>query len=181
MLKVVRGHLRRSWRFYCSGRDEALAECGWKHIIEGAACVKEADKLDICEPQKLGLVSVNEKEAVHLLNGVPEEYRKQHKAIITKRPKNVMQQGSHNTKAWEMAFETKQRWQNPVMGWASSGDSHSNFLLRFPSSEAAIRYAERFRIPWEITTAKKPQPKAIKPKSYAENFSFKKRTRVSTK
>jgi len=31
-----------------------------------------------------------------------------------------MQSGTHNTKKWKVEWDTKERWENPLIGWASS-------------------------------------------------------------
>lgn len=33
--------------------------------------------------------------------------------------RNPMQSGSDNTLQWKLEFETQERWENPLMGWAS--------------------------------------------------------------
>ena len=30
-----------------------------------------------------------------------------------------MQSGDFNTRLWSLEFDTQQRWENPLMGWAS--------------------------------------------------------------
>lgn len=30
-----------------------------------------------------------------------------------------MQSGTNNIQRWEMEFETRERWENPLMGWSS--------------------------------------------------------------
>lgn len=50
--------------------------------------------------------------------------------------------------------------------------------LDFASKEDAIRFCEKNRWNYEVD---EPQRRHIKPKSYAANFSWNKRTRVGTK
>uniref|UniRef100_A0A1B6GVE2 NADH dehydrogenase [ubiquinone] iron-sulfur protein 4, mitochondrial n=1 Tax=Cuerna arida TaxID=1464854 RepID=A0A1B6GVE2_9HEMI len=119
-----------------------------------------------------------ELENLKVLGDLPEEYRKRRVARIYQRSKNVMQQGIHNTKDWIMDFGTEQRWENPTMGWCSSGDSLSNFHMVFPSMCAAICFAERQGFRW---VHEKPLVKKELKKSYSDNFTWNKRTRVSTK
>lgn len=54
------------------------------------------------------------------VTGVPEEHIKTRLVRIFKPAKNPMQSGTFNTRKWKMEFETRQRWENPLMGWASS-------------------------------------------------------------
>ncbi|KAB0362709.1 hypothetical protein FD754_006865 [Muntiacus muntjak] len=101
------------------------------------------------------------------LTGVPEEHIKTRKARIFVPARNNMQSGVNNTKKWKMEFDTRERWENPLMGWASTADPLSNLVLTFSTKEDAIA-SER---------------KVLKPKSksYGTNSSWNKRTRVSTK
>ena len=34
--------------------------------------------------------------------------------------RNTMQSGTNNTKKWKIEWDTQERWENPLMGWASS-------------------------------------------------------------
>ncbi|KAK6125267.1 hypothetical protein DH2020_041011 [Rehmannia glutinosa] len=64
-------------------------------------------------------------------------------------------------------------WENPLMGWTSTGDPYANVgdsALSFDSQEAAISFAERHG--WEYTV-KKHQTPLLKVKSYADNFKWK--------
>lgn len=54
------------------------------------------------------------------MTGVPEEHLKTRKVRIFVPPKNAMQSGTDNTHHWEMEFDNKQRWENPLMGWCST-------------------------------------------------------------
>ncbi|XP_054278014.1 NADH dehydrogenase [ubiquinone] iron-sulfur protein 4, mitochondrial-like [Macrosteles quadrilineatus] len=99
-------------------------------------------------------------------------------ARISQRSKNVMQQGIDNTNTWILEYDTKERWENPCMGWTASGDSLSNIQLEFPSRCSAICYAEKQGIKW---FTEKPHKKVKAKKSYGEIFAWNKRTRTSTK
>lgn len=90
-----------------------------------------------------------------------------------------MQSGTNNIHHWEMEFDTRQRWENPLMGWTSSGDPLSNLKVQFRSPEEAIELCERNGWNWYIDEPK--IVKEVKPKNYGVNFSWNRRTRVSTK
>lgn len=80
---------------------------------------------------------------------------------------------------WKLEFDVRERWENPLIGWASSGDPLSNMQLNFKSKESAIAFAQKNG--WEFVV-EEPQPVwQYKHKSYGYNFSWNKRTRVSTK
>ena len=54
------------------------------------------------------------------LAGVPQEHVVERLARIAKAPKNAMQSGTDNTKAWILQFDNRQRWENDLMGWVST-------------------------------------------------------------
>ena len=60
-----------------------------------------------------------------------------------------------------------------------SGDPLSNMKVQFSSKEEAIRHCEKNGWEWYIQESSFEKP--FKPKSYGVNFSWNKRTRVSTK
>lgn len=55
---------------------------------------------------------------VSSLSGVPEEQLKR-VARISMPTRNAMQSGTHNINHWQLDFDTQERWENPLMGWAS--------------------------------------------------------------
>lgn len=63
---------------------------------------------------------------ISVLSGVPEEHIKNRRVRIYIPPKNVMQSGTNNISGWEIEFETRARWENPLMGWASRYANQSN-------------------------------------------------------
>ena len=52
--------------------------------------------------------------------------------------KNAMQSGTAGVRRWKIEFDTRERWENNLMGWASSGDPLSNMQVDFASKEDAI-------------------------------------------
>uniref|UniRef100_A0A8C5M4U7 NADH dehydrogenase [ubiquinone] iron-sulfur protein 4, mitochondrial n=1 Tax=Leptobrachium leishanense TaxID=445787 RepID=A0A8C5M4U7_9ANUR len=115
---------------------------------------------------------------ISTITGVPEEHIKTRKVHIFVPARNAMQSGVQNAKKWKMEFDTRERWENPLMGWASSADPLSNMVLSFTSKEDAIAFAEKNGWRYEVGNQRTPKPKS---KSYGANFSWSKRTRVSTK
>ena len=92
--------------------------------------------------------------------------------------RHAMQSGSHNTRTWRLEFENQERWENPLMGWASSGDPLSNVTISFDSKEQAVAFAIKNGFTYEVMEPKQPK---FRLKSYGENFSWDKRTRVTSK
>lgn len=118
-------------------------------------------------------------EKVDILDDIPRYLLATRTARIFQWPKNAMQSGTHNTKHWVIEFDTRERWENPNIGWCSSGDPISNMCLIFATKEEAIAYCERSGWKW-ILTERSLKPKYHRKRSYAQNFSNK-RCRLSTK
>uniref|UniRef100_A0A3B3RF16 NADH dehydrogenase [ubiquinone] iron-sulfur protein 4, mitochondrial n=1 Tax=Paramormyrops kingsleyae TaxID=1676925 RepID=A0A3B3RF16_9TELE len=112
------------------------------------------------------------------LTGVPEEHVKSRRVLISVPARTAMQSGVNNTRKWKLAFDTRERWENPLMGWASTADPLSNMVLTFSTKEDAVAFAEKNGWSYEVMDKRSPTPKS---KSYGANFSWNKRTRVSTK
>uniref|UniRef100_A0A672GYK1 NADH dehydrogenase [ubiquinone] iron-sulfur protein 4, mitochondrial n=1 Tax=Salarias fasciatus TaxID=181472 RepID=A0A672GYK1_SALFA len=112
------------------------------------------------------------------LSGVPEEHIKTRRVHIFVPAKTAMQSGANSTKKWKMDFDTRERWENPLMGWASTADPLSNMVLSFSSKEDAIAFAEKNGWSYEVTEKRTSKPRV---KSYGANFSWDKRTRRSAK
>ncbi|XP_014250362.1 NADH dehydrogenase [ubiquinone] iron-sulfur protein 4, mitochondrial-like [Cimex lectularius] len=130
------------------------------------------------EPLKPVEMITVEKEILSPITGVPEEHIKGRRVRISLASKSPMQSGTDNTHSWVMTFDTRVRWENPLMGWTSTGDPLSNMSLEFTSKEDAVSFCDKNGWEWFIESEK---PTAFKVKSYGYNFSWDKRTRVSTK
>ncbi|XP_018563340.1 NADH dehydrogenase [ubiquinone] iron-sulfur protein 4, mitochondrial [Anoplophora glabripennis] len=113
------------------------------------------------------------------ITGIPADYVKERRVRIYEPAKNCMQSGTNNIGHWEMDFDTKERWENPLMGWCSTGDGLSNMKLQFATKDEAIEFCEKNG--WQYYIQESKLDKKFKPKSYGVNFSWNKRTRVSTK
>ncbi|XP_022213369.1 NADH dehydrogenase [ubiquinone] iron-sulfur protein 4, mitochondrial-like [Drosophila obscura] len=114
------------------------------------------------------------------ISGVPAKLLKERRVRIHIPPKNAMQSGTSNLNKWQIEFDNRERWENPLMGWASSGDPLSNLNLHFGTKDEAVTYCERNGWRWYIDAQEK-KPKKQPVKSYGVNFSWNKRTRLSTK
>jgi len=92
------------------------------------------------------------------------------RARIYKPAKTAMQSGRANVKKWVLEFEpAAPRGHDPLMGWTSSSDTARQVRLRFASREAAVAYAERHGIAYDVA---EPTQRRIRPKSYAANFRW---------
>ena len=95
------------------------------------------------------------------------------RARIFQQPKDSSQSGQANTHDWILNYgQTEQRQPDPLMGWFGSGDTQSQLVLRFPSREDAVAYAEREGIPYDVELS---TPRIRRPKAYADNFRFDRR------
>lgn len=97
---------------------------------------------------------------------------------ISRPTKNVMQSGTTYTHTWKIEFDSQPRGEYWLMGWTSTADPVSNLSLSFPTKEAAIDFCERNQLQWFVE--EQPERK-VRRKSYADNFSWNKRTRLGSK
>ena len=89
------------------------------------------------------------------------------KARIYIPTKTATQSGRGKLKDWVLKFETKDPSINPLMGWETSTDTLEEIILKFPSKEKAIEYAEANNITYTVV---EPKKKEFVIKSYADNF-----------
>lgn len=96
------------------------------------------------------------------------------KARIYQPDKTAMQSGKAKTDAWLFEFvPEKSYFTDNLMGWTGMTDMPQEIRMFFPTSEAAVAYAKRQNIPYEVF---KPNQRRKVRKSYADNFKFGKLT-----
>ncbi len=84
--------------------------------------------------------------------------------------KTAMQSGRHNLKRWVLEFEPAAgKRTDPLMGWIGSTDTRGQVRLGFDSKEEAVAFAKKNNL---TTRVREPKRRRIKPKNYADNFSF---------
>jgi hypothetical protein len=89
-------------------------------------------------------------------------------ARIYQRPKNAMQSGKANIDQWILEFAPAEaRKPDPLMGWAGSGDTQVQVVLKFDSSADAAAYAARYGIAARVQAT---PVRTLKLQSYADNF-----------
>ncbi|WP_420138438.1 ETC complex I subunit [Sphingomonas sp.] len=87
---------------------------------------------------------------------------------IYQRIENNMQNGRGNGQGWVLEFDNPQHVHaDPLTGWSGSGETQGQVILKFPSREAAIRFAEREGLQYQLF---EPSGRTIKIKPYATNF-----------
>ncbi|KAL9260116.1 NADH dehydrogenase [ubiquinone] iron-sulfur protein 4, mitochondrial-like protein [Drosera capensis] len=82
---------------------------------------------------------------VGIVSGIPEEHRRR-RVVIYSPARTALQQGSGKVGRWKINFLSTQKWENPLMGWTSTGDPYANVgdaALGFDSEEVAKSFAER--------------------------------------
>ena len=90
---------------------------------------------------------------------------------IYKPAKTAMQSGRGNTRNWVLEYEPgSAKETDPLMGWAGSADTRSQVRLRFASKEEAVAFAKKNGMDFRV---QEPKPRPIRPKSYSENFAYK--------
>ncbi|CAM4173252.1 ETC complex I subunit-like protein [Novosphingobium lubricantis] len=79
-----------------------------------------------------------------------------------------MQSGKARTSDWLLEFEPAQaKRPDPLMGWAGSGDTQQQVVLRFATQAEAQAYAARYGIDAHVIPT---PPRKLKLQSYADNF-----------
>ncbi|XP_052203402.1 NADH dehydrogenase [ubiquinone] iron-sulfur protein 4, mitochondrial-like isoform X2 [Diospyros lotus] len=105
-------------------------------------CSSSSDALVEIKPGEVGMVS-----------GIPEQHLRR-RVVIYSPARTATQQGSGKVGQWKINFLSTQKWENPLMGWTSTGDPYANVGeagLSFDSEEAAKAFAEKHG--WEYTKA----------------------------
>lgn len=79
-----------------------------------------------------------------------------------------MQSGKARTSDWLLEFEASEaKRPDPLMGWAGSGDTQQQVVLKFETCDDAQAYAARYGIDAHVI----PTPvRKLKLQSYADNF-----------
>ncbi|KAH7913944.1 Ndufs4, NADH dehydrogenase Fe-S protein 4 [Hygrophoropsis aurantiaca] len=110
-----------------------------------------------------------------VISGAPSELR--HRAVRIYQPaRNTMQSGPGKMERWRIDWDILEgggRWENPLMGYASSADYMQGTRVSFKTKEDAIHFAEKQG--WDYYVQPSPTKK-IPPKNYAENYVYKPNT-----
>ncbi|KAH8516368.1 hypothetical protein H0E87_004640 [Populus deltoides] len=103
------------------------------------------------------LVEVNPGE-VGMISGIPEQHLRR-RVIIYSPARTATQQGSGKVGRWKINFLSTQKWENPLMGWTSTGDPYANVGeagISFDSEEAAKAFAEKHGWEYEFIDSIRP-------------------------
>lgn len=78
------------------------------------------------------------------------------RAVIYKPSKSAMTSGRGGTKRWVLEFEPQSApFIEPLMGWTGSADPMAHMQLTFPTREAAVAYAQRAGLDYEVRESAK--------------------------
>ncbi len=96
-------------------------------------------------------------------------------AKIYQPARSAMQSGQANTRSWVLEFlPADAKVIDPLMGWTGSRDMNQQVRLNFDSREAAIAYAERHGIAFQVFEPKKRRH-ILRQNGYGDNFSANRR------
>jgi NADH dehydrogenase (ubiquinone) Fe-S protein 4 len=90
---------------------------------------------------------------------------------IYKPAKTATQSGDWTSEHWLMDWDVLakgHRWENPLMGWASSADFMNGHRIQFKSKEDAINFANKQGYEYFV---QEPNVRKFVPKAYANNFT----------
>ncbi|KAH9950605.1 Ndufs4, NADH dehydrogenase Fe-S protein 4 [Amylocystis lapponica] len=106
-----------------------------------------------------------------IISGAPAELR--HRAVRIFQPtRSTTQSGTGKSHRWRIDWEILAgggRWENPLMGWASSADYMQGTRMSFRSKEDAIHFAEKQGWDYYVQS---PEVKRVPPKNYSENYLY---------
>jgi hypothetical protein len=91
-------------------------------------------------------------------------------ARIFRPAKTATQSGRRETRKWRLEFEpASPRTPDPLMGWASAGDTLDEIRLSFDTLDEAVAFARKHGLDYTVVADHERTPK---PKSYADNFRY---------
>ncbi|KAG0740505.1 hypothetical protein G6F57_000738 [Rhizopus arrhizus] len=109
--------------------------------------------------------------SVEVISGAPEDLLERNVRIF-KPARTASQQGKNGTRLWRIDFDIMEegnRWENPLMGWASSSDYQQALTMKFNTKEDAIRFAEKQG--WKYSIQEPKTPKFVV-KAYGDNYKY---------
>ena len=72
-------------------------------------------------------------------------------------------QSGRGKRRWRLEYEpASPRWTEPLMGWTASEDPFATIQLSFPTLAAAVDYAERMGLAYEVHEPAARRPAAVR-------------------
>ncbi|KAL2919091.1 ndufs4 NADH dehydrogenase Fe-S protein subunit [Polyrhizophydium stewartii] len=136
----------------------------------GARTAVRALSSDAAAAKPTAVVSTAYRDIVEadIVSGVPPEVSRR-TVRIYQPSKPATQSGTAGTHHWRLDFDSKDRWENPLMGWSSSADPVQALRIKFDTKEQAIAFAERQGYDFWV---EEPKVAHKRVKSYSENFKY---------
>ncbi|KAF5568107.1 NADH:ubiquinone oxidoreductase 21kD subunit [Fusarium musae] len=106
-----------------------------------------------------------------VISGAPMELQAR-TVRIYQEAKPATQSGDWRGRRWRMDWDILpkgHRWENPLIGWQSSGDFMQGTHINFSSKEDAIHFAEKQGYEYFV---QEPNSRKFAPKAYANNFLY---------
>ncbi|GAA5934958.1 hypothetical protein JCM10213_007908 [Rhodosporidiobolus nylandii] len=106
-----------------------------------------------------------------VVSGAPDELHRRPVRIFRPAPPPTSS-AKATAHHWRVDWDILQgagRWENPLMGWASSADYMQGTHLKFNSKEDAMHFCEKQG--WEFYV-QEPNKQKFVPKSYAHNYNY---------
>ncbi|KAI8973822.1 ETC complex I subunit conserved region-domain-containing protein [Mycotypha africana] len=143
----------------------------WRSMVNKPTVLSSTARLYTTEAKDLQHLERQPIETVDNLSGAPEALLDRQVRIF--RPaRTSAQQGKNGTRLWRIEFdilEDGNRWENPLIGWASSSDYEQALTMKFFTKEAAINFAEKQG--WTYYVQEPHERKFVK-KAYGDNYKY---------
>jgi len=110
--------------------------------------------------------------AAGAVSGAPKELLLRPVRIYRPSP-TAAQSAKATSHHWRLDWDILQgsgRWENQLMGWASTADTQQAIGLKFKTKDAAIHFCEKQGYPYFVQEPNKPK---FVPKNYASNYFYK--------
>lgn len=93
-----------------------------KPILRVHDAVRKTMKDVLGESKELKPVPVSPNATIDIsdISGIPDVHKEERIARIFRPARETPQAGWNNTKIWKIELDNRGRWENPLMGWASS-------------------------------------------------------------
>ncbi|KAI6213991.1 NADH dehydrogenase [ubiquinone] iron-sulfur protein 4, mitochondrial [Aphelenchoides besseyi] len=180
-IRVLLDHQRAQVRLFSSSLDDektGFATVGISQPAQPTVHRNDTKRKELEEylgevQEQHPIESPTNAEAVGEISGVPLEHREERRVRIYRPARNAEQSGWNNTNAWKIEVDVRERWENPLIGWTSSGDPLSNISMNldFARAEDAVEFCKKAQWPYYVET---PVERQIKPKNYGSNFHWNK-------
>jgi NADH dehydrogenase (ubiquinone) Fe-S protein 4 len=121
------------------------------------------------QPVQISTRELYQLTPAYVTSGAPESLITKRRVRIFKPARTAMQSGENERAMWQLDFDGEQKWENPMMGWASSHDPVQALRMRFQSADSAVKFAVRQG--WDYVLQQDQTP-LFRKQNYAENYKY---------